>query len=140
MIWPHKYFSEEEVRCRCDDCELAEIPTVDLIHPALLTTLGMVRRRCYRHPITATSFIRCRQHNEDKGGKEKSSHLADPKIGKICTAGDLIVPGAAARYELVTGFQIEAPVTCTIQIGVYQAFTHIGVNPAKQNTIFYGSK
>ena len=63
-----KNFSEEEMRCRCKECDGGRM---DL---AFMTLLQEARSG-YGRPVYVTSGFRCEKHNREVGGLPHSLHL-----------------------------------------------------------------
>lgn len=113
-----KYFTREEVTCRCG-CQW------DTVSQTTLNRADQYREH-YGKPIKPSSVCRCVDHNKAEGGAKASQHLPHPR-GKLANgvmvfeskAMDLPVsdPTAAGKW-----FEANAP---EISFIVYKTFIHI---------------
>lgn len=104
------HFSRSEFACKC----LCGFEAVDV---ELLQVLEAVREH-FGVPVTITSACRCKDHNEDVGGRYKSTHL-------LGIAADIVVYGVPA--QTVYEFLCRHAGDDRYGIGKYDDFTHIDV-------------
>jgi uncharacterized protein YcbK (DUF882 family) len=105
------HFDRQEFACQCGKCPQSKDPTVDV---KLIGMLEELRSR-FDAPITVTSGVRCKSHNEAIGGRAFSKHLE----GK---ASDVIVKGVHSHtvYKYLTERYPDS-----FGFGKYNTFTHI---------------
>lgn len=75
MEFQSKYFTAEDVPCKCERCKGKGIPVE--LEPAVLRTLGQLEkaREILQRGINVNSWIRCAEHNREVGGVRDSQHL-----------------------------------------------------------------
>ena len=105
-----EHFSEDEFKCPC--CGMCNVS----IH--FLCTL-VEAREIAGMPFVITSGCRCKKHNEEIGGAEKSAHLCSKHIP--CTACDIYTNTDRKRFIIVRALQ-EAGFT---HIGIGKDFVHV---------------
>ena len=66
-----KYFSEDEFRCKGDECGCHNSLPEDGIHPLLFILLDVVREKVGQ-PVSILSGYRCETHNANVGGAPNS--------------------------------------------------------------------
>jgi zinc D-Ala-D-Ala carboxypeptidase len=116
-----KYFKEEEFACRCG-CGLNNFD------PVTAQRLDYARGLA-RVPFRLNSACRCKQHNEDEGGKENSSHLGEDKPA---TAVDISAPNSYIRFRIIKGLVLAG----FQRIGVtYDDFVHADLDPHKDQEV-----
>lgn len=103
-----KYFSREELKCKCGKCDQ------DTVDAELLTLLDRLREWADR-PIIITSGNRCPAHNLNIGGSLHSQHLRS-------RAADIKVKGKTPK-EVQDKFDEWYP--DQYGMGRYAQFTHI---------------
>lgn len=106
-----KYFSKDEVRCKC---KRAECDAPKDVTPALAKLLDGIREEVGR-PVSASSICRCAFWNAKEGGKPDSDHLTGD-------GADLIATTSGERYQLVAAALTRG---CT-RIGIHKSFVHVG--------------
>lgn len=113
MITKTEHFKLSEFNCHCGCGE--NRTTVDLL------ILLEVLRAEVKKPILIISGTRCKKHNSDVGGKEKSQHMegtaADIKV--IGIAPDLLA-GVVERLHHNGAIRVGG-------IGIYATFLHVDV-------------
>jgi len=83
-------------------------------------------RDCFDRPININSGYRTRQHNEEVGGKESSSHLKG-------LAADIDCRKSKDRFELINIF-LDLGIN---RIGIADTFIHIDVDPDKSPNVIW---
>ena len=118
-IAPH--FTEEEFRCPCG-CET--------LNPnrSFLERLERARVRA-GIPFKVTSGSRCPEHNEDVGGKNSSSHLADDTLES--RAADVWTRASRQRF-LIRKALIQVGFT---RFGTGTDFIHVDDDPTKDKNV-----
>lgn len=104
-----KWFSSEEVACRCG-CGF------DRVDKVLVEVLDDVRDH-FGKPVTVTSACRCDEHNAKVGGSPNSKH-------KLGIAADIRVKSISPE-KVYTYLDDKYP--NKYGIGKYKLFTHIDV-------------
>lgn len=108
------HFSRSEFACKCG----CGFETVDV---ELLHVLETVREH-FKSPVTITSACRCKDHNEDVGGRAESKHL-------LGIAADIVVHGVDSHdvYDFIDSNFRTHTNKDRYGIGKYNDFTHIDV-------------
>ena len=114
----NRYFSDEEIQCKCGCGFLKVVPTFfDKVNTV---------REIINHPLTVTSWCRCPNHNARVGGKSTSSHLKGLAV-------DLHAFTNYIRYRILlavgsVGFR---------GVGVGEDFIHLDDDPDKPPNRFW---
>ena len=105
------YFSEQEMKCRC------QRPTCDAVamDPEFMEALDTLRERVGR-PLRVTSGARCAFWNAHEGGQPDSAHLTGQ-------AADLEIRTSPRRWEVVAA-NFRPPVLFT-RLGIAPTFVHV---------------
>lgn len=114
-----KNFSRAEFACGCG-CG------ADAVSPLLVEKLQALRDRLNRK-VVIVSGCRCREHNQDVGGKPYSAHLTDLSIRYFCQAADVAVENNGERFDYLEG----AIAVGIRRIGIGPTFVHLDVDPRK---------
>ena len=93
-----KYFSYDEIKCRC---KRPECDAVD-VSPGLLDIMDEIREE-WGKPITVTSGSRCDFHNEKVGGVKKSRHLEGKALDVAVEPQDMLAFAALCQDKGITG-------------------------------------
>lgn len=111
-------FTTGEFKCKCD-CGFGEFP--EHIDEKLINRLNMMRM-LFDEPMVVTSGARCKDYNDEIGGKPHSAHLPHVLTGQ-CRAVDIKVSNSVDRAILLdlaarVGFK---------RIGIAKDFLHFDV-------------
>jgi len=113
---PH--FTEEEFTCPCGCGTLNP-------NREFLERLERARIRA-EIPFPVNSGSRCKKHNEEIGGVDSSSHLADELEEIESHAADIGVRGSRQRGKILTALRAVG----FNRIGIANSFIHVDNDPA----------
>jgi len=116
MAWEHRYFSSQELACRCGCGAGERIEDIDM---ELLNRLCTVREQF--GPMSVTSGARCPLHNKNEGGKPGSAHVTIPGE-RPCRAVDIRCTDSVQRGKLLGLVYAHFK-----RVGVARSFIHMDV-------------
>ena len=124
-----KYFTKDEIACRCG-CGIAH--TTPEVEAAADAT-----REDYGEPIVVNSWCRCPHHNEEVGGSRTSSHISTPT--KPGVAIDFRIPGSTPAEQAENRPRLEASMRRAgfNRIGIAKTFIHGDLDHTKPPATWY---
>ena len=118
-----KYFTNEEITCKCNCGSNWMSDELKLKLDELREEAGI--------PITLTSACRCRDHNSNEGGKDDSAHISEEY--NPCEAVDIETIYSRNRYKILnTAIRIGFH-----RIGIAKTFIHLDIDKTKDEEVVW---